>query len=308
MTKNTSYDVIIIGGGPAGYSTAIYTARAGYTTLVVEMLSPGGQMSTTSVVENYPGFTEAVDGFDLADNMKASADRFGAETLFAEVTRLTLKGNVKRVETSDGSFDAKTVVIATGAAPRELGIADEPNYLGRGVAYCATCDGRLFAGKDVLVVGGGNSAVADALFLSKICKSVTIVHRRDTLNATKTYLCPLEKTDNIQFRWNTQVVGLKGEPALTTAVLEDTKTGAKEEVHCDGLFVAIGRVPSTSLVRDQLSVSKEGYIVAGETTTTSIPGVFAVGDVRTKALRQIATAVGDGATASKFIEDYINGL
>ncbi len=299
------YDVVIIGGGPAGYSAALYCTRAGLSTLVLEMLSAGGQMATTTQVENYPGFNEGIDGFDLAEKMLAGAERFGAVSEFAEVTALHLTENPKRIVTSDGEVLARAVILATGAVPKKLGLPDEDDLVGRGVAYCATCDGMYFKGKTVAVAGGGNSAAEDAKTLSQICKKVYLIHRRDTLRAEKVYLDPLENADNLEFIWNTQIDELLTDGKLTGLALTDRVTGTHRSLSCDGLFVAIGRDPNTALVKNQVELDAQGYIVADETTRTSVPGVFAAGDVRTKPLRQIVTAAADGAVASKYVQEFL---
>ena len=299
------YDVVIVGGGPAGYSAALYCVRAGFSTLVLEMLSPGGQMSTTTQIENYPGFDEGIDGFELAQRMQAGAERFGAETEFAEVTGLSLEADPKVIFTTSGEVTARAVILATGASPRKLGLAGEESLVGRGVAYCATCDGMFYKDKVVAVAGGGNSAAAEAITLSKLCKKVYLVHRRDTLRADKSYLDPLQQADNIEFVWNVTIDRLLYGQKLTGLALKNRVTGEESVLACDGLFVAIGREPNTGLVRDRVQVDGQGYLVADETTRTSLPGVFAVGDVRTKPLRQVVTAAADGAVASKFVGEYL---
>lgn len=298
-------DTVIIGGGPAGYSAALYCTRAGLSTVIVEKMTPGGQMATTTQIDNYPGFEEGIDGFELGDKMRKGAERFGAKTHYAEVTGVSLTENPKKIATTNGDLYAKTVVIATGAAPRELGIADEQRFRGKGVGYCATCDGMFFRGKTVAVNGGGNTAVEDALFLSKLCEKVYLIHRRDTLRASRAEAQALENAPNVEFLWNKVVTGLEGADKLEKIVLQDTVTKDTTTLDAQGLFVAIGRVPSTELFKDVLKTDAFGYIEADETTRTSVPGVFAVGDVRTKPLRQVVTAVGDGAVASKYIEEYI---
>lgn len=298
-------DTVIIGGGPAGYSAALYCTRAGLSTVIVEKMTPGGQMATTTQIDNYPGFDEGVDGFELGDRMRKGAERFGAKTHYADVTGVSLTENPKKIATTNGDLYAKTVIIATGAAPRELGIADEQRFRGKGVGYCATCDGMFFRGKTVAVNGGGNTAVEDAMFLSKLCEKVYLIHRRDTLRASRAEAQALEKAPNVEFLWNKVVTGLEGADKLEKIVLQDTVTKDTTTLDAQGLFVAIGRVPSTELFKDVLKTDAFGYIEADETTRTSIPGVFAVGDVRTKPLRQVVTAVGDGAVASKYIEEYI---
>lgn len=260
-------------------------------------------MATTSVVDNYPGFEEGIDGFELGEKMQRQAERFGAETSFVNVTAVDLKQDIKTIETSKGQVKARAVVLATGASPREIGLPEEPSLRGRGVAYCATCDGMMYRDKTVVVVGGGNSAAADALYLSKICKKVYLVHRRDTLRASKVYLEPL-KNSSVEFIWNSQVKEILHEKKVTGVVVEDKK-GHRKEIPCDGVFAAIGRIPDTKLFTGQTELDSQGYILADETTRTNLPGVFAVGDVRTKPLRQVVTAASDGAVASHFIEEYL---
>lgn len=299
------YDMIVIGGGPGGYTAALYATRAGLDTLVLEKLSAGGQMAQTTRIDNYPGFDEGIDGFELGEKMQAGAERFGAKTELAEVQAVHLSGQPKRVETSEGTFCARTVVIATGAGHRPLGIAREAQLTGRGVAYCAACDGMFFRGKTVAVVGGGNSAAADALLLSRICKKVILIHRRDCLRATKIYHDPLMQAENIEFRWNSTVEQLLGDSSLSGVRLQDTKTGEITDLAIDGLFVSIGRSPETALFAGQVEMDSGGYIVADESTRTDVPGVFAVGDVRTKAVRQVITAAADGAVAAHYAEQYL---
>lgn len=298
------YDVVIIGGGPGGYSAALYCARSGMSVLVLEKLSPGGQMATTGQVDNYPGFEDGIDGFELAEKMKKGADRFGAETAFDEVIRVDLKAEPKKITTTGGELLTKTVVIATGASPRELGLPEEKKLRGRGVAYCAVCDGMRYKDKTVVVSGGGNSAAEDALFLAKICKKVYLVHRRDALRASMVYQNALKESP-VEFLWNSRIEEILHEKKVTGVRLADVKTGEEREIACDGVFVAIGRVPDTAVFEGQVERNEQGYIIADETTRTNVPGVFAVGDVRTKPLRQIVTAASDGAVASKFIEEFI---
>ena len=299
------YDMIIIGGGPAGYTAALYAARAGLSVIVLEKLSAGGQMALTTQIDNYPGFEEGIDGFELAEKMQQQAERFGAESELAEVTALRLDGSIKEAETSEGIFHGRTLVIATGANPRELGLPNEKALIGRGVNYCAACDGMFYKGKTVVVVGGGNSAAADAMLLSRVAKKVILVHRRDTLRATKVYHEPLKNATNVEFRWNSTVAELLEDGKLSGVKIRDLISGEEEILPCDGVFVSVGRSPATALVQGQLELDSAGYIVAGESTKTNISGVFAVGDVRTKALRQVVTAVADGAMAVHHAEEYL---
>ncbi len=302
------YDMVIIGGGPGGYTAALYAARAGLKTEVLEKLSAGGQLALPQQLDSDPGFEEGIDGFVLAEKMQQQAERFGAETEYAEVTGLQLQESPKVIQTSEGPFYGKTVVFATGANPRPLGLPQEQALVGRGVAYCASCDGMFYKGKTVVVVGGGNSAAADALLLSRIAKKVILVHRRDTLRATKIYHDALKSAENMEFQWNSEVTQLLWDQKLTGVLLKNTLTGETSAIACDGLFICVGRSPATQLVQGQLNMDSAGYLIAGESTRTSLPGVYAVGDVRTKALRQVVTAVADGATAVHMAEIYLHEL
>ncbi|MDO4516297.1 MAG: thioredoxin-disulfide reductase [Bacillota bacterium] len=299
------YDVIVVGGGPGGYTAALYCARAGLRTVLLEKMMPGGQMALTEQIDNYPGFDQGIDGFTLGQQMKNGAERFGAETVTAEVLSVRLEGEVKEVETTGGTVSGRVVILATGAATRELGLPGEKELTGRGVSYCATCDGMFFRGKTVVVVGGGNSAAADAMVLARVCEKVILVHRRDTLRATKVYHKPLMEAENLTFRWNSTVTELLGEERLTGVKVQDTVTGQEEIIPCDGLFVSIGRAPASELVKGILELDEAGYVKADESTRTSIPGVFAVGDLRTKVLRQVVTAAADGAVASHYADEYL---
>ena len=301
------YDLIIIGGGPAGYTAALYGARAGLDTVVLEKLSAGGQMAQSHLIENYPGI-DGIDGFTLAQQMQQQAERFGAKSEYAEVYRVELASQPKVVETSEGVFYGRAVILATGAGPRELDLPGERDYVGRGVAYCAACDGMFYRGRTVVVVGGGNSAVADALLLSRIAKKVILVHRRDTLRADKVYHRQLMQAENVEFRWNAVVEELLRGDKITGVRLRNLHSGETEEISCDGVFVSVGRKPATELVAGQLKLDAGGYVIAGESTATNIPGVYAAGDVRTKALRQVVTAVADGAAAVHEAEGFLARL
>lgn len=302
---NHIYDMVIIGGGPGGYTAALYASRAGLDVIVLEKLSAGGQMALTEQIDNYPGFEDGVDGFELAEKMQQSAERFGAKSELAEVFSVDLMANPKIIETSEGTFYGKTVVISTGANPRELGLLMENALLGKGVHYCAACDGMFYRGKTVAVIGGGNSAAADALLLSRIAKKVIIVHRRDSLRATKIYHEPLQNADNVEFCWDSVATDFIQEGKVIGLKIKNIRTNEETELSCDGVFISIGRKPATELVKNQLDLDENGYVIADETTRTNIPGVFAVGDVRTKALRQVVTAVSDGACAVHFAEEYL---
>ena len=302
------YDMVIIGGGPGGYSAALYAARAGLDVVVLERLSAGGQMALTHQVDNYPGFAEGIDGFALGMQMQEGAERFGAKTEYAEVKSMDLRAEPKRIETSEGTFLGKTVVYAAGAGPRKLGLPEEEKVAGRGVHYCAACDGMFYKGKTVVVVGGGNSAVADALILSRLAEKVILVHRRDSLRAEKVYHKALEEADNLEFRWNSVVSEVLHEDKVTGIRLKNVSSGEESVIPCDGVFVSIGRTPNTELLKGQVALDAHGYVSAGESCRTNIPGVFAVGDVRTKALRQIVTAAADGAVSVHYAEEYLASL
>ena len=305
LNKDIVYDMIIVGGGPGGYTSALYAARAGFNVLVLEKFSAGGQMALTHQIDNYPGFEDGIDGFSLADKMKKQAERFGARSENAEVIKVNLTVNPKEIETAKGTFLSKTVLLAAGANPRELGVDKETELIGRGVAYCASCDGMFYRGKTVVVVGGGNTAAADAILLSRIAKKVIIVHRRDTLKATRIYHEPLMNTENGEFKWDSTVTELLYEDKITGVKIKNVKTGEESIIDCDGVFVSVGRKPATDFLGSQLDLDENGYIIADETTKTSIPGVYAVGDIRTKQLRQVVTAVSDGAMAVHSAEEYL---
>ena len=301
------YDTLIIGGGPAGYTAALYATRAGLDTAILERMSPGGQMALTDIIDNYPGFPEGVDGITLGMNMQMQAERFGAKTFYEDVVEVDFSDPaLKIVKTSANIYRSRVIIIATGANPRELGLPNESALIGKGVHYCAHCDGRFYKGKTVAVVGGGNSAVSDALYLSRVTDKVYVIHRRDSLRATKIYHDPLTKAENVEFVWDSAVTEILADGRVTGVKVKNLKDGAERELNFSGLFVSIGRKPATDFLHGVLELDEYGYIVADESTRTSIPGVFAVGDVRTKALRQVVTAVADGATAIHYAEEYLN--
>ena len=300
------YDIIIIGGGAAGYSAALYTSRAGLDTLVIEKAAPGGQMALTDIIDNYPGFNEGIDGFTLGMNMQMGAERFGAKTEYCEVTDVDFSKKTKKLTTSSGIFYGKAVIIATGADPRHLGIEGEERLVGKGLHYCAHCDGRFYKGKTVVVVGGGNSAVADALYLSHLCKKVILIHRRNSLRATKIYHEPLMKAENVEFIWDSVVTDYIIDTRVSGVKVKNIKNGDEDSILCDGVFVSIGREPITDIFREHIDLDANGYVIADETTKTNVGGIFAAGDVRTKALRQVITAASDGAVAAHYAEEYLS--
>ena len=298
------YDTIIIGGGPAGLTAALYAVRAGLNTILIEKLTAGGQMTQTNSIDNYPGFDEGVDGFTLGHKMQQSAEKFGANIIMTDVKSVDLKSNPKRVVTDFGEYLSKTVVVATGAEHKRLGINDEEKLIGKGIGYCAACDGMFYKNKTVAVVGGGNSAVQEALVLSKICKKVYLIHRRDKLRAAKVYSDMLNKADNVEFIFNNKVLDFVYDEKIVGLKLVDNNDNYNQ-ISVDGVFISIGRAPKTDLFKNQLLLDDNGYIMADETTKTNIDGVFAIGDVRTKPVRQIVTATADGAVCVHFAEEYI---
>lgn len=299
------YDMIIIGGGPAGYTAALYAARAGLDAVLIEKAGAGGQMALTDVIDNYPGFDEGIDGFTLGMKMKNGAERFGVKTILEQVNSVYFKNDVKAVNTAGKTYFAKTVVVSTGADPNELGVKNEREYIGKGIHYCAHCDGRFYKDKTVMVVGGGNTAVADALFLARFAKKVYVVHRRDTFRAEKILVDPLLHAENVEVLWNSVPVEFTAEERIRGALIKNTVTNQKIKVPVDGVFVSIGRKPVTYFLEGSVSLDDKGYIIADETCRSSVDGVYAVGDVRTKPLRQIVTAAADGAVAVHFAVEYL---
>ena len=300
------YDTVIIGGGPAGFTAALYAARGGLNTLIIEKMANGGQVASTEIIDNYPGFDEGIAGHILGAKMAAGAERFGAKTLYDEVLSIDFSDKIKKITTYSGEILSRTVIIATGAEPRSLNLPGEERYISRGIHYCAHCDGRFYKDKIVVVVGGGNSAVADALYLSKLAKKVYMVHRRNALRADKVYDESIMRAENIEILWNSQVERLVASMRVEGVVIRDVKDGAERQIDCDGVFVSIGRSPTTRLFEGALTLDGGGYIVAAEDTKTNIEGVFAAGDVRTKLLRQVVTATADGAVAAHMVEEYLN--
>lgn len=306
MKSGHVYDTVILGGGPAGLTAAVYAARAGLEVLVLEQLCAGGQMALTHTIDNYPGFPEGIDGISLGEAMKIQAERFGAVTKYDQVTEVELLREPKVLRGNEEDYRGKTVILATGAVPRRLGLPGEENLVGRGVSYCGACDGMFYKGKTVAVVGGGNSAASEALLLSKLARHVTLIHRRDVLTAGKAEYEALLNTGNVSFRWNSRVCALRYRDRLTGIRLKDTQTGEESTLESDGLFVSIGRKPATDLFHGQLELDSQGYISVGQTTETTIPGVYAVGDVRAKPLHQIVTAMSDGAVAAVMAQRFLS--
>ena len=308
-------NVIIIGSGPAGYTAAVYAARANLRPLLIEgSVTAGGALMNTTDVENFPGFRDGIMGPDLMDNMRAQAERFGAEIITDDVTAVDLHGDAKTVTTGDsGTFTARSIILAMGSAYRELGLPDEKRLSGRGVSWCATCDGFFFKGQDIAVVGGGDSAIEEATFLTKFARSVTIVHRRGALRASKIMAERAFANDKISYAWNSAVTSIQGDERVSGVTLTDTVSGDERELPVTGLFVAIGHDPRNELVRDLVDLDPAGYVVTGvdgthRSTTTRIPGVFACGDLVDHTYRQAITAAGSGCAAALDAEHYLASL
>lgn len=304
--QQETYDVAIIGAGPAGLTAAMYAARAGLSTALIESISPGGQLAQTEHLENYPGFTLSESGYELSNIMHKQAEHFGAETIYDEVTQVDFDANPKVLTMSYGTVHARAVIVATGARPAKLGIAHEDELKGRGLSYCATCDGNFFKGRDVCIVGGGDTAAADAIYLARICSSVTVFVRSDALRATAIYHDALNELPNVHIKFNTIVTELQQENEAVSGVkIRNTQTGEQAEVPVAAVFIAVGTTPNTEFLDGKLELDYTAHIVADEMGKTSVPGVFAAGDVRTKVLRQVSTGVGDGANAADAAADYL---
>ncbi|NLK88002.1 MAG: thioredoxin-disulfide reductase [Clostridiaceae bacterium] len=299
------HDVVIIGGGPAGYTAALYSARAGLDTLVLEKMAAGGQMATTAAMENYPGFEEPIDGSDLALKMERQARRFGAVVMFDTVTELILDSNVKIVRTENNSHQCRSVILCMGASPKKLGLPKEDEFMGSGVSYCAVCDGALFKGRTVAVVGGGDTAAEDVLYLSRFCPKVYLIHRKDKLRASKILQRELFNNKNVEFLWNSVIEEIIGQYGVDGLRVRDLITDKTKALEVEGLFVAIGTTPNSSLVKGKIILDDKGYIITDSKMQTNIPGVYAAGDIRSKYLRQVITAAADGAIAAYSAEHYI---
>ena len=304
------HDLVIVGSGPAGYTAAIYAARAHRSPIVLSgSVSAGGALMNTTEVENYPGFVEGVLGPELMTRMQEQAERFGADIRYEDVTALDLDGEIKRVTTDDGVYETRTVIISTGSEYRKLGIDGEERLSGHGVSYCATCDGFFFKDQDIAVVGGGDSAMEEALHLTRFARSVTVIHRRDQLRASAVMAERAKANPKIAFAWNSRVVGLGGGRALESVTLEDTATSGRRELAVTGLFVAIGQVPRSELVAGALELDEAGYIVVRHPSQrTAIPGVFACGDVADPHYQQAVTAAGSGCRAALDAQHYLENL
>lgn len=315
IDERTELDVAVVGSGPAGMTAALYAARAGLSVAVFERMGPGGQMTQTERLDNYPGFAEGVDAFELSFAMASQAERFGAERVSDEVVDLNVDAVKKLLTCASGAqYSARAVIVATGAEPRELGVSGEAELRGRGVSYCATCDGGFFRGKVAVVVGGGNTAVGDALYLSRICEKVYVVHRRDSFRADALYLNALSELPNVELVLNSTVEAIRsttdGEvpmPHVESILVRDRNTGDERVVNTDAVFIAVGTTPRSNVLKAAgVGLNEAGYAIAGESGATNVPGVFVAGDVREKPLRQVITAASDGANAATAVFEYLN--
>ncbi len=303
----TDYDLVIIGGGPAGLTAGIYAARARMNVLLLEKTVPGGQILVTDWIENYSGFPEGISGFDLAEKMKTQAEELGLKIETAEVHSLNLAGKVKEIILKDRSITSKSLIIASGASPRNLGIGED-KFIGKGISFCATCDAPFFKDKTVVAIGGGDTAVQEAVFLTKFAKKVYLVHRRDQLRAEKILQERAFENDKIEIIWDSIATGVEGFFGVESVKIKNVKTNEEKTLKADGCFIWVGILPNTSFLNESLKTDETGFIQADKNMQTSVPGVFAVGDVRDTPLRQISTAVGDGAMATVSAEHFIENL
>lgn len=305
-TPNT-YEVIIIGGGPAGLTAGLYTARSRFSTLLIENALFGGQMTTTELIENYPGFPQGITGDELSRLMEEQAKRFGIETVNQEVLEVRLEGDLKHVRTHESSYLCETLIICTGTEYRKLGVPGEKEFTGKGVSFCSTCDAAFFKDCQIVVVGGGDSALTEAIFLTKFAKEVTVIHRRDALRGTKIYQERVFANPKIKFLWNSVVQEIKGDKTVQSILVKNVKTNEVKEFETEGVFLFVGLLPRTQFLKGLVKLDEGGYIITDEKCETSVKGIFAAGDCRKQLLRQIATAVGDGATAAFAVEKYLEG-
>lgn len=309
LGERQNIDILIVGGGPAGLTAGLYAGRGGLLTAVIEKLAPGGLVARTERIDNYPGFPEGISGYELAARMQAQAARFGAEIISDEAVSIFPETKSFSVALASGkSIRAKAVIVATGAFPKTLGVPGEQELLGRGVSYCAVCDGAFFRNQEVAVIGGGDSAVQEAVYLAGLCSKVTVVHRRSRLRAAESLQNLALKNDKISFAWNKTVTAIEGKDAVTGLRLMDRATGVEEFIRASGVFIYVGHQPNSALAKDLVDLDESGYIITDDRMAASVPGVFAAGDVRRKLVRQVAGAVGDAATAAVAAQQYVESL
>jgi len=301
-----TYDVIIIGAGPAGYTAGIYCSRARHDTVLISGLLPGGQLMNTTDVENYPGFDEGIMGPDLMQIMRKQTERMGTKIIDDVVTNVDFSKKPFKVSTASTTFEAKTVIVCTGATPRRIGLKGEQTFAGKGVSYCATCDGAFFKNQELAVVGGGDSCMEEATFLTKFASKVHIIHRKDEFRASKIMQERALNNEKITVHWNSTVLDIKGDQKVQQVVLKDTKTGEETDINLSGVFVAIGHEPNTSLFKDQLDLDENGYIILNKNTQTNVDGVFSAGDVHDHVYRQAVTAAGYGCMAAIDVDKYLS--
>lgn len=306
MAEQKIYDLIIIGGGPAGLTAGIYATRGRLSTLLLDKLAPGGLVASTEWVENYPGFPEGITGAELMKKMEEQAEKFGLEIIsIKEVLSVDFKNKIKTIKVEEGEYKTKAVIVATGTQPKKLNIPGEDKFRGRGVAYCATCDGPLFRDKDIVVIGAGSSGVQEGLYLLRFIKSVTVVEFLPHMTAEKILQERALKEKRMRFYLNHLVTSINGESKVESVTIKNRQTGEEKKIEAQGVFIYVGLNPMTEFLKGQIELDKWGYILAGENTKTSVPGVYVAGDVRQKILRQITTAIGDGATAAFMAERYV---
>lgn len=300
------YDVIIIGAGPAGLTAGMYAARGGLSTVILELAMPGGQAASTEKIENYPGFPEGINGFDLMNSFHKQAQTFGVEFIFEEVLKLDLKGKVKKIQTHSQVLEARSIIIAAGSKPRLLGVPGEEHFRGRGVSYCATCDGAFFRGKTVVVVGGGDAALEEGMYLTKFAEQVIIVHRREGFRASQIAVKRAKANPKIKFELNAVVEEIMGSENVQGVRIKDVRSGEIREIPADGVFIYVGTDPNAQFIKGEIETNAQGYIITNSLLQTNIEGVYAAGDIRNTPLRQVATAVGDGALAAVEVEKYLS--
>jgi len=302
------HDVIIVGGGPAGYTAAIYCARANLKTLLIERNYAGGQMATTEFLENYPGFTEPISGIELAMAIATQAEKFGTEVVNENVIEIITEGKTKVVKTTKNTYEGKTVILCMGAVPRKLDLPKEQQLMGAGISYCATCDGSFYKDKEVAIIGGGDTALADAIYLSRICKKIYIVHRRDQFRGNKYLQKKIFNDDKIEVVWDSVTSEIIGETYLEAINVKNVKTNKIRKIDIQGMFIAVGVEASSELVKEKVKLNDYNYVISDREMRTNVPGIFVAGDLREKSLRQVITAASDGAIASYMVEQYISDM